>query len=622
MLSISDELYTVLGEAGYTGTANDRVYKWLSETTGRTDLSINDMAMLLFKRIGYSGTISDIVNSKVPVPLTLLAQGLFINGEAGALYDLYDRSTIFQDAAGTTPWTTLGQPVGLILDKSKGLVLGSELRQTGAAAIIGSATAATYNTSTGEATCTRVDINNQSYIAVGSLNAGARYKMTVSNTGSVIVGVRQTLPGGTVLLNISPASTATLYFYGSATLAITCDTGSGAFTLSSVRELPGNHAYQTTAASRPTIEARVNLLTKSEQFDDAAWAKTAVTINANAVVAPDGTLTADRLTELAVNAQHYILQNAISGTGRATVSFYVKPNGRTRIKIRSELPQTNNLSAIFDLTGGGSVVSGTGAITALPDGWYRCTATSIGNGNGVSGYHLIQPLGPGDAETYLGDGVSGFYIWGAQLEYGTSATTYQRANTATDYADVGAPRRLKFDGIDDFLVTNSIDFTGTDKMTAWVGVRKLSDAALGCLVELSATAATNNGSFVIYAPRAAGNYASSLRGTTVAGLVVATYAAPISNVLSFKYDIGATGYLAEIVPRVNAATPAIANIDGADAGTGNYGNYPVYIGRRGGTSLPFNGELYSPIVIRGAASTDAQIQLVERVINKNMGGVY
>lgn len=36
-------------------------------------------------------------------------------------------ATMFQDAAGTTPVTADGQPVGLILDKSKGLALGPEL---------------------------------------------------------------------------------------------------------------------------------------------------------------------------------------------------------------------------------------------------------------------------------------------------------------------------------------------------------------------------------------------------------------------------------------------------------------------------------------------------------------
>jgi len=55
---------------------------------------------------------------------TLLSGGgfsplsLFSNGEQGAWYDPSDLSTLFQDAAGTTPVTASGDPVGLFLDKS------------------------------------------------------------------------------------------------------------------------------------------------------------------------------------------------------------------------------------------------------------------------------------------------------------------------------------------------------------------------------------------------------------------------------------------------------------------------------------------------------------------------
>lgn len=43
---------------------------------------------------------------------------LFANGEQGAWYDPSDLSTVFQDAAGTTPVTGAGQPVRRMLDKS------------------------------------------------------------------------------------------------------------------------------------------------------------------------------------------------------------------------------------------------------------------------------------------------------------------------------------------------------------------------------------------------------------------------------------------------------------------------------------------------------------------------
>ena len=56
---------------------------------------------------------------------------LFASGEQGAWYDPSDLTTMFQDRAGTTPVTADGQTVGLILDKSKGLVLGPELVTNG-----------------------------------------------------------------------------------------------------------------------------------------------------------------------------------------------------------------------------------------------------------------------------------------------------------------------------------------------------------------------------------------------------------------------------------------------------------------------------------------------------------
>lgn len=56
-----------------------------------------------------------------------LIKSLFSNNEQGFFYDPNDLSTMFQDSAGTVPVTAAGQPVGLVLDKSRGLVLGANL---------------------------------------------------------------------------------------------------------------------------------------------------------------------------------------------------------------------------------------------------------------------------------------------------------------------------------------------------------------------------------------------------------------------------------------------------------------------------------------------------------------
>ena len=51
-----------------------------------------------------------------------------------------------------------------------------------------------------------------------------------------------------------------------------------------------------------------------------------------------------------------------------------------------------------------------------------------------------------------------------------------------------------------------------------------------------------------------------------------------------------------------------------DLGTGAFGNYPLYIGMRAGSSVPFNGNLYS-LIVRGALSTDVEIASTEYYIN-------
>lgn len=194
-------------------------------------------------------------------------------------------------------------------------------------------------------------------------------------------------------------------------------------------------------------------------------------------------------------------------------------------------------------------------------------------------------------------------------------TRYQRVTTPTDYDTVGHSHYLKFDGVDDFLVTGAINFTSTDKMTVWTGVTKLSDAAVGALVELSANPNANNGAFRLTTGNPANTYEFTSRGTLGpnASLSTATFIPPVSNVVTGIADIA--GDLVRL--RVNSVSMT-ANT--ADQGTGTFGNYPIYIGRRGGTTFPFNGQLNS-LAIRGAASTDNQIKEAERYVASKTGVV-
>lgn len=174
--------------------------------------------------------------------------------------------------------------------------------------------------------------------------------------------------------------------------------------------------------------APMNLLTFSEQFDNAAWVKGGVTITANATASPDGTTTADRYVESALNEVHSISSISVTAASGATytLSVYAKNAGRF---LRLILPAGTfgvAVSANFDLVNGIAYdTAGSGAvIQSVGNGWYRCsicvTATTGATGT-ISVSSAATSSGTG---SYTGDGISGVYLWGAQLEIGSTATTY------------------------------------------------------------------------------------------------------------------------------------------------------------------------------------------------------
>jgi hypothetical protein len=172
---------------------------------------------------------------------------------------------------------------------------------------------------------------------------------------------------------------------------------------------------------------------------------------------------------------------------------------------------------------------------------------------------------------------------------------------------------LFFDGTDDWMVTGSINFSATDKVTAFAGVRKLSDAARGMLFELG-IGASAVGSFQINAPNSfpLDSFAFRTAGTGSQSIATASgLAAPITRVLT---GIGAISTDTCIL-RGNGVEIATGVLD---QGAGNYVNAALYIGRRGGTTLPFNGNLYS-LIIRGAQSTSVEITNTETWVNGETG---
>jgi len=173
---------------------------------------------------------------------------------------------------------------------------------------------------------------------------------------------------------------------------------------------------------------------------------------------------------------------------------------------------------------------------------------------------------------------------------------------------------LDFDGSDYNLSTNFVDFTGTDKVTVWAGVRKESAAAWAVVCELSPSSATNNSAFTLYAPSNNGlaDYGWRSKGTVASTIAsAAVFASPHKAVLTGIGDISGDS----AILRVNGAQVASAS---TDQGTGNFGNYELNIGSRDGIYSPLNGRIYQ-LIVRGAASNAGQIAAGEAYVNSKTG---
>jgi hypothetical protein len=271
----------------------------------------------------------------------------------------------------------------------------------------------------------------------------------------------------------------TLYFFASAADPVVTFYGLSNGTTAtidniSVKALPGNHAVQATAANRPIygihpFGGRRNLLLSSQDFGTANWARTGVTVGGS-VADPIGGTTAIALTASTSNSA--FVQSPTSSANTAhTRSIWLKvPTGTASINMYAN-----------DNGTGFSVQSIT-----LTTSWQRfsLTATSSATATVVS----LQ-IGGGNTWTSGQE----IHVWGAQLEASATATAYQRVTDQYNVTEAGVASvgYLFFDGANDSMSTSSINFTATDKMTVFAGVRLLTNASYGIICETSANYDSN-----------------------------------------------------------------------------------------------------------------------------------
>lgn len=181
-------------------------------------------------------------------------------------------------------------------------------------------------------------------------------------------------------------------------------------------------------------EARTNLLLRSEEFDNASWAISEATVTASPTNAPDGAATADKLVEASGSITSMQLRQIVSFTSGVTytLTVFAKYDGRRWLIIRAGNTGVLGIRSYFDLQNGelGDVQVGSASIEDVGDGWYRCIATGVAGTTAST--NVIFSLSDTDGTlAYTGDGTSGIYLWGAQLEEGSFATSYIPTTTAT-----------------------------------------------------------------------------------------------------------------------------------------------------------------------------------------------
>jgi hypothetical protein len=226
--------------------------------------------------------------------------------------------------------------------------------------------------------------------------------------------------------------------------------------------------------------AVTNLSLRSQELGDAAWTKTLSSITADATIAPNGTTTADKLVEDSSTGTHSIAEAAAitytSGLAY-TFSFFIKKAERQTVQILTHpnpFPGTlAQRTAIFNSNTGGFVSVGSAytgsSVTVFSDGWYRVSVSSTSDATATGNFTITLCSDDIGTSSYTGNGTSGLFLWGAQLEQSSTAGEYIPTTSTINSAPrfdhnptTGESLGLLVEEARTNLVTWSQDFSQTD----------------------------------------------------------------------------------------------------------------------------------------------------------------
>jgi hypothetical protein len=473
-----------------------------------------------------------------------IRRALFGDGEQGMWYDLNDLSTLFTDSAGTTP-ATWGDPIGLQLDKHDGLAVSPEL------------------------------------VTDGSFTNGAA-------GWTLDAGVTIADQGGGDFEAVFTASGANTELWRAPVQNIEVGTYRVTYTITSY----------TAGTFRPNVAGIIGTIRSSAGTFTELVHVTSVGAQRVGIrgLSASNTARVDDISIVRIAGNHRIQSTA----GSRPILGRMPKRGRINELVATATMATQNVTVTnaqrtLSFTGTGTVTL-SGVSTAGP-----LVGTGVSNRVSLT----FTPTAGTLTLTVTGS------VTLSQLQLGAAFDNYQAVGaTAFDITESGQPScgYLSYNGSNQWMQTAAaVNFSATDEMSVFAGVRKVSDAARGVIAELTTSIAANNGAFNLTAPNAASaTYAFESKGTTLRDAVATPFTAPIFNVLSGVSDISGDSALI----RVNGTQ---ADVDTGDQGTGNYANAVTYFGARAGTSLYFNGLEFSTI-IRGALTSGTLLTRTEQYV--------
>lgn len=206
-------------------------------------------------------------------------------------------------------------------------------------------------------------------------------------------------------------------------------------------------------------EQRTNLLVRSAEFDHASWSKGGTSVTANATVSPDGNANADIIVEDIGAGSHRTNQTALVSNGIAYFySIYLKAAERGWALVEAASGATNVYIYVNLLTGEKGNGSSSAIVINAGNGWWRVTIPITAAATTMACY-VFSTTGNG-VSSYTGDGSSGIYAWGAQLEAGAFSSSYiptagSQVTRALDLANItGASFSSFFNNAEGTFIAN------------------------------------------------------------------------------------------------------------------------------------------------------------------------